>query len=86
MGRKVDIVTCANGSKIVVINDIIFKGKRRINWDDVEEYLKRYIGTCHEVIENADKIYIDKDFPDEYAGSKDTAKLMEMVRNTCMIY
>jgi len=28
----------------VLINDIRFKTSRSINWDDVEAYLKEYIG------------------------------------------
>ena len=30
-----------NGNKIVMINDIIFKGKRGIDWKDVVKYLKQ---------------------------------------------
>ena len=33
-------ITDDRGKTIFVINSILFKGKRRINWDDVEEYLK----------------------------------------------
>ncbi len=33
-------ITDDRGETILVINSILFKGKRRINWDDVEEYLK----------------------------------------------
>ena len=38
----------------------------------IEEYLKRYIGECHEILETSEKVYIGTDFPDEYAHSKDT--------------
>ena len=38
--RNVNIITDADGNKIALINDIRFKGKRNINWDDVAEYLK----------------------------------------------
>ena len=27
-----------------MINDIRFKGKRSVNWDDVEMYLRNYVG------------------------------------------
>ena len=37
-------ITDDRGETILVINSILFKGKRRINWDDVEEYLKIYVG------------------------------------------
>lgn len=36
--RNISVVKDADGNKIVVINDIIFKGKK-IAWDDVEKYL-----------------------------------------------
>lgn len=73
--RNVSIVQDIDGNKIVVINDIIFKGRQNINWDDVEEYVKRYIGDFVEVTETKDIIYIGKELPDEYAGSKYTARL-----------
>lgn len=42
--RNVSVIQDIDGNNIVVINDIIFKGKRSINWKDVREYLKNYIG------------------------------------------
>lgn len=42
----------SNGRKIVVIHDIIFKGKRKIDWKDVEQYLKRYVGNVYEIATN----------------------------------
>ena len=44
MNRNISLIKDINGNKIVVINDIIFKGKRLINWDEVENYLKKYVG------------------------------------------
>ena len=35
----IDIITDEDGRKIVVITDIRFKGKRNIDWEDVENYL-----------------------------------------------
>ena len=32
--RNVDIIICADGKKLVLINDIRFKGKRQIDWDE----------------------------------------------------
>lgn len=59
----------------VIIHDIRFKGKRKINWKEVEMFLKEYVGNCYEITENAEKIYIGTDFPDEFTGSKDTKML-----------
>ena len=41
MQRNVNVVEDLDGKKIVVIHDIIFKGKRTMEWTDVEAYLKR---------------------------------------------
>ena len=41
--RNINVIKDSNGRKIVVINEIRFKGKRKINWSEVEEYLKQYI-------------------------------------------
>lgn len=68
-------MTDPNGNTIIFINDIIFKGKRNVDWNDVEEYVKRYIGMFFEVAETKDIVYIAKDFPDEFTGSKDTRGL-----------
>ena len=69
MDRKVSIIEDLDGKKTVVIHDIRFKGKRMINWDDVEAYLRRYIGELYYVAETEDEIYIGTDLPGEYAGS-----------------
>ena len=42
MQRNVNIIKDLNGNNIVLINDIRFKGKRKINWKDVEVYLRKY--------------------------------------------
>ena len=47
-----------NGNKIVMINDIIFKGKRGIDWKDVEKYLKQYVGEFYIMADSSDIIYI----------------------------
>ena len=41
MHRKVNVVEDLDGNRIVVIHDIIFKGKLSMEWTDEEEYLKR---------------------------------------------
>ncbi|MBQ3583126.1 MAG: hypothetical protein IJA27_00250 [Lachnospiraceae bacterium] len=52
MNRNISIMVDSNGRKIVVIHDIIFKGKRKIDWKDVEQYLKRYVGNVYEIATN----------------------------------
>ena len=46
MDRKINVISDLEGNEIVIISDIRFKGKRRIDWEDVEQYLKEYIGDC----------------------------------------
>ena len=41
--RNVNIITDADGKKLVLINDIRFKAKVRDDWTAVEEYLKAYM-------------------------------------------
>lgn len=75
MDRNIEITTDRNGNKVAVINDIIFKGKRNINWKEVEQYLKRYVGECY-VIENTKEfVHIGSDLPDEYSNSNYTHHL-----------
>jgi len=54
---------------------IIFSGKQNIPWNDVEKYLKKYIGQEFQVKEYGDVIHIGSEFPDEYTESKYTKKL-----------
>ncbi len=75
MEKKIDIIEDLNGNKIVMIQDIRFRGKRKIKWEEVEKYLKEYVGECYEILETAEKVYIGTDFPDEFSGSMDTARL-----------
>jgi len=70
--RKVAVIQDVDGNNIVVINDIIFKGKRSITWPDVEEYLRQYVGEFYSIAETGDIVYIGTDLPDEYAGSNYT--------------
>ena len=74
--RNVSIITDADGNKVVIINDIRFKGKRKIDWEDVKQYLKGYVGDFYEITETAEKIYIGNLLPDEYTGSESRKKLM----------
>ncbi len=75
MEKNVNIITDLDGSKIAIINDIRFKSRRGIRWDEVETCLKEYIGEYYEITETAEKIYIGSDFPDEFAHSNDTKSL-----------
>lgn len=75
MERNISVIKDVNGNQIVIVNDIRFKGKRNIDWDEVEQYLKQYVGEFIEIAESKEIIYIGSDLPDEYSGSKYTAKL-----------
>lgn len=71
-GRNISIIQDEEGKSIVLINDIRYKSRRSIDWDEIEMYLKQYVGECFEILETSEKIYIGTDFPDEYSNSKDT--------------
>ncbi len=70
--RNVSVIRDIDGNNIVMINDIIFKGKRSIEWKDVREYLKEYVGEFYTIVATGDVIYIGSDLPKEYSGSKYT--------------
>ena len=75
--RKVTVITDADGRKIVMINDILFKG-RKIDWNLVKDYLKRFVGDCYEVEQSSEKIYIGGKLPDEYTGSESRISLKKV--------
>lgn len=75
MAESVTIIEDAEGKKIAVINDLIFKSRKNIDWDYIEERLKGYIGHYYEILETSDVIYIGSDFPDEFTHSKDKINL-----------
>ena len=75
MERKVNIVEDLDGNKIVFIHDIRFKGKRSVEWSDVEEYLKQYVGEVYIIEDTNDMVYIGAELPDEYAHSNYTKLL-----------
>lgn len=66
---EIKISVDEKGDKIVIIPQVIFKGKRSINWNEIEKYLQQYVGALVSVTETKDVIYIGKDFPAEYKGS-----------------
>ena len=70
--RNVSVIKDALGNNVVMINDIIFRGKRGINWIDVEEYLRQYVGEFYTIAETNEVVYIGTDLPDEYAHSEYT--------------
>ncbi len=75
MERNIQVIKDADGNSIVMINDIKFKGKRAVNWDDVRAYLKNYVGEVYQVMDTNDRIYIGADLPNEYTGSNYTYSL-----------
>ena len=70
--RNVSVIQDVDGNNIVVINDIRFKGKRSVNWKEVREYLKEYVGDFYTIAAIGDVIYIGSDLPKEYTGSQYT--------------
>ena len=73
--KNINVISEADGKKVVLINDIRFKSRRTISWSEIEQYLKEYIETYYEIAETAEKIYIGTDFPDEFANSNDRLSL-----------
>ena len=71
MFKNVVIITDQEGKKIVLINNVRFKGKSKEEWKEIEKYLKKYIGKCYKISETAEKVYIGPDFPDEFSHGKD---------------
>ena len=72
--KSVQFALDKKGRKIVVINQILFYGKKKLPWNEGQKYLKCYIGKIIEVAETKELIHIASDFPDEYKGSEDTKK------------
>lgn len=73
LDRNVNIITDLDGKKIVLINDIRFKAKKREDWKDVEEYLKEYVEEFYEIAETSEKIFIST----EMAIKKETSSPLE---------
>ena len=77
--ENIEIIEDENGKKIVRIKSIRFKGKRKVNWSDVESYLEDLVGKQATIEDSGDVIHIGSEFPDEYSGSKYTYSLMGTV-------
>jgi len=75
VNNNVTTITDPEGKKIVLINDIRFRGKTKEEWNEIEKYLKEYVGLYYEISETSEKVYIGKDFPDEFAHGKDKTVL-----------
>ena len=80
-----EIALDKNGNKMVVLPDIIFYNKQNIDWNEVEKYLERFVGELVEIAETGDIIYLGKDFPDEYAGSKYTRKTRKLMQHRVFV-
>lgn len=55
MNKNVNIVTDLDGRKIALINDIRFQSRRSIDWNEVEECLKEYVGEYFELLKHLKK-------------------------------
>lgn len=73
-GRNVSVIQDTDGSKIVIINDTIFKGKT-IDWNEVEKYLKQYVGDFYSIASDNELVFIGTELPGEYAKSTYTKTL-----------
>ena len=71
---NISVVRDEDGNKIVVVNDVIFKGKK-IVWKDVERYLKRYVGEFYKIADDSEIIFIGTELPGEYTGSVYTKRM-----------
>ena len=55
MNKEINIIMDEEGRKIVVINDIRFKGKMVKEWGEIEKFLYEYVGKFYEIEETAEK-------------------------------
>ena len=51
--RNVSVIKDADNNSIVMINDIRFKGKRSINWDEVKAYIEEFVGDEYIIAETS---------------------------------
>ena len=75
MKRNITVIKDPDGNNVVVINDILFKGKRSIDWIDVKNYLKRFVGEVYSVAATDDIVFLGSELPSEYTGSIYTKSL-----------
>ena len=74
--RNINIITDADNQKIVLINDIVFKGKRNVDWESVKKYLAGYVGDFYQIEESADIVYIGSELPEEFTESESRKAMM----------
>lgn len=67
--ENVYICTDENNNKIVTISSIKFKGKRSVDWKNVEEYLSRYRNMSAKILEKGYEIRIDGSFAEQKHSS-----------------
>lgn len=72
MKRKVDVIEDLDGKRTVFIHDILFKGKRAVKWEEVEQYLCQYVGEFYQIEACNKMVYIGADLPDEFTHSNYT--------------
>ena len=65
MSNNVSIAYDKHGKKVILINEIIFHGKRNIDWKEVKSYLRSYVGQKYTIEETSDIIYLGSDLPEE---------------------
>lgn len=75
-GRNVEIVIDDDGNKLVLIKEILFKGKRNINWNEVKAFLGGFVGDSYEIENNAEIVHIGRKLPEEYTESESRKALM----------
>lgn len=59
----------------VRLDRMIFKGKKNIKWDEVENYLKKYYGKKYVIKLYGDEVCVNWQFANEYVGSRYTKSL-----------
>ena len=53
--QRIHIIQDENNKSIVLINDIRFKSRRNIDWNEIEGIFKEYIGNTYEILETCRK-------------------------------
>lgn len=79
--HDIEIIHDTDYGSIVMIKNKKYKGETREDWKIIQDYLSTYIGKYFEILENAEKIYIGKDFPDEFANSNSRIALKGKRKN-----
>ncbi|WP_034490386.1 hypothetical protein [Butyrivibrio fibrisolvens] len=74
MQEVLSFINDAEGHNVVIVNDIRFKGRRGIDWQSVQDYVKKYVGHNYKILESSDVVYVGSDFPEELKGSEDTMR------------